>query len=314
VPEFEPLPLRAAELERFRWRCRQQLRPGLVGSHLTRRKGQSLEFRELVAYTPGDDLRYVDWQASARTGDEDALLVRSFLAEEQMTLVVSLDTRDSLWLPRALPKRQVAAWLAEAIATLVLRGRAGSDRVILHRLFGASANSLVELHGAAQAGQVRSVLQRLAATPSDEVPNLAHLIPKLPPAAVWMIVTDLYFSDPGAVLARQAAAASRGARWVIVVDLNSWPYEAGLAERERSGLIAGPQLERPVPFDQQVLSTAREASTQHKQRWLASAGRSKADIVWDWPVSLPSAALGREFFRHRFWHEPIIQQLFMRDA
>ncbi len=156
---LKPLPLSQAHLERFRLRTRRQHRATMVGGHQMRRKGQSLEFYDYRQYTPGDDVRHIDWRASARHGGRDELLIKNFAAEEHMALVISIDTRPSMFLPDAMSKLQVAAWIAEAVARITLRS---ADKVVLHRLFGKRNGSVDVLRGSGAMDRIRSTLERFA--------------------------------------------------------------------------------------------------------------------------------------------------------
>src|SRR6185436_2454785 len=136
----EALPVPSSQLDRFRLRLRQRDRGTVAGAHLIRQRGQSLEFREFRPYLPGDDIRHVDWRASARHHRQEELVIRTFEHEAQTRLVISIDTRASMRLPESAPKLQLALWLAEAIAYIA--GRSG-DSVALHALYGPGA--LIEL-------------------------------------------------------------------------------------------------------------------------------------------------------------------------
>lgn len=153
--KLEPLPISRALLESYRLASHRQKRPGLVGGHQMRRKGQSLEFYDYRPYMPGDDIRHVDWRASARHGGTDHLLVRTYVAEEHLTLIISLDTRESMFMPHLMPKAQITAWLAEAISWITLRS---ADRIILHRLFGKPAGSLEVLQGTTGLTRIHPIL------------------------------------------------------------------------------------------------------------------------------------------------------------
>jgi uncharacterized protein (DUF58 family) len=59
--------------------------PGLI---LSRRMGLGTEFFELSAYTPGDDLRRVNWKASAKLGQ---LVTNEFEGEQVTDVLVALD-------------------------------------------------------------------------------------------------------------------------------------------------------------------------------------------------------------------------------
>lgn len=280
-----------------------------------RRQGQSLEFRELAPYTLGDDIRHVDWLASARYGRPDDLLVRRFVAEEQLTVLISVDTRDTMELPQAMPKQQIALWLAEVVAWIALRS---DDRVILHRLFGGRGSSIVELRGSENLRTIRFVLRRFEIDPQPAPSaNLKELRPYLSPATVWLILTDFYFElDEQAVrLARQIAAAQDGWRWVILVDLNSWPHEkASLGEGVRR--IEGPGLlspESPYDITLENLQYIEEKIETHKLRFQKLIRGAGCDLVrWFWPAQeQPEPA---QFFRNTFLTDKVLQRLFMREA
>lgn len=66
---------------------------GVAGEVLGRGTGASLEFQDRRAYTPGDDLRHLDWRAYART---DQLLVRLYREEIAPRLEVLVDASRSM--------------------------------------------------------------------------------------------------------------------------------------------------------------------------------------------------------------------------
>ena len=79
----------------------------LAGNYHSVFKGQGLSFREVRAYTPGDDVRFIDWNVSARM---DEPFVKVFVEEREMTvmLVVDLSASETFGTVRA-PKARVAA-------------------------------------------------------------------------------------------------------------------------------------------------------------------------------------------------------------
>lgn len=312
--ELPPLPLKQGLLERYRLASRRKLRPDLLGGHLVRRKGQSLEFREYEHYMPGDDIRHVDWRASARYGMPEDLLVRSFVAEEQFTLVLSVDTRETMYLPDDLPKLHTAAWLAEAIGSVALKE---GDRVILHRLFGKGSGGATSLRGANNRARLRTLLNDMCTSPADEHTNLKVLQKWMPPTAVWVILTDLYFHTPEAAktLANRIARAHDGMRWVILVDLDSWPaerYRLGVGARRLEG--PGLDIQEPVyEIDEQALQAVEQRIRDHKRHFMEQAHASRCDLdVWHWPATEEIDT--ESFFKRRFLGDPILQRLFMRDA
>src|SRR5580700_10816238 len=94
MPPSELLdPAFVRELETLRRRMQVRARSGAGGDHLARRRGGSAEFLEHRPYAPGDDLRRIDWLASARTGQPVFKLFRS---EEDVVVRLFLDASQSL--------------------------------------------------------------------------------------------------------------------------------------------------------------------------------------------------------------------------
>jgi uncharacterized protein (DUF58 family) len=81
------------ELEVLRRRLEIRARSGASGEHVARRRGGSAEFQEHRPYSPGDDLRRIDWAAYARTGEP---VLKLFRAEEDVIVRVVLDASASL--------------------------------------------------------------------------------------------------------------------------------------------------------------------------------------------------------------------------
>ena len=65
----------------------------LQGERRSRRRGQSVEFADYRPYTPGDDLRFVDWNIYGRL---DRLFLKMFLEEEDLSLVIAIDASASM--------------------------------------------------------------------------------------------------------------------------------------------------------------------------------------------------------------------------
>lgn len=309
---MEGFPLTPGALEHYRLEARKRAPAGQVGAHLLRRKGQSLELRDHAQYRPGDDYRHIDWRASARLRRPWELLVRRFEAEEQLTLAISIDNRPSMALLPEAPKLRLACWLAYALVSIAA---ASGDRVLLHRLFGPAAGSLEAVRGPSAPARARRFLGALMERPAadDGAPDSKTLQRNLPPAAVWLIVTDLYFADPGARLARTVAAAQRGLTWVILLDLDNWPQERqalGLGARRIEGPgLAGRRLE--VEIDERRAAEIRRRIDAHKAAFLERTRRGGLDALhWRWPEEKDVDLA--ELFVERFNGDPVFRRLFRR--
>jgi uncharacterized protein (DUF58 family) len=65
----------------------------LQGERRSRRRGQSIEFADFRPYVHGDDLRFVDWNIFGRL---DRLFLKMFLEEEDLSLILAVDTSASM--------------------------------------------------------------------------------------------------------------------------------------------------------------------------------------------------------------------------
>lgn len=60
----------------------------ITGTYSSVFKGQGLSFREVRAYLPGDDVRWIDWNVSARMNEP---FVKVFVEEREMTVMLVVD-------------------------------------------------------------------------------------------------------------------------------------------------------------------------------------------------------------------------------
>lgn len=64
----------------------------LTGNYLSSFKGQGIEFAEVRPYEPGDDVRWIDWNVTARTGEPH---IKRYVEERQLTMILALDMSGS---------------------------------------------------------------------------------------------------------------------------------------------------------------------------------------------------------------------------
>lgn len=81
---------------------------------------RSMEFDDLRAYVPGDDVRDIDWKASARSG---SVLVKRFVSEKHHKILFVADAgrNMSALAPSGEDKRDVAAHIMGAVGLIALR-------------------------------------------------------------------------------------------------------------------------------------------------------------------------------------------------
>ncbi len=96
----------------------------LAGSYQSMFKGQGIAFSEVRAYEPGDDVRKIDWNVTARTGEPH---IKLFSEERELTVMLLIDMSASLSLgSQEYDKRNLVARLA---ATFAFSAIANNDRV-----------------------------------------------------------------------------------------------------------------------------------------------------------------------------------------
>lgn len=96
----------------------------LSGNYQSVFRGQGVVFREVRPYQPGDDVRQIDWNVSARTGET---FVKLFTEEREMTVMLLVDVSASeAFGTRRATKSRLAAEVAALLAFSAIRG---GDRV-----------------------------------------------------------------------------------------------------------------------------------------------------------------------------------------
>ncbi len=96
----------------------------LSGTYKSSFKGQGLAFREVRPYQPGDDIRTIDWNVSARMNDT---FVKVFTEEREMTVMIAVDLSASeRFGTQRAPKARVASEVAALLAFSAIRN---NDRV-----------------------------------------------------------------------------------------------------------------------------------------------------------------------------------------
>jgi len=96
----------------------------LAGGYHSVFKGQGMEFDEVRAYQPGDDIRTIDWNVTARTGDP---YVKRYVEEREITVFFLVDlSKSGSFGSREKLKNEVAA---EFCALLAFSAIKNNDKV-----------------------------------------------------------------------------------------------------------------------------------------------------------------------------------------
>ncbi len=107
------------KIQRFHFKTRRLASDLFAGQYVSAFKGRGIEFAEVREYQPGDDVRTIDWNVSARSGRP---FVKVFHEERELTVMLLLDLSGShLFGTRNRFKRELLAEVAGMLAFLAIR-------------------------------------------------------------------------------------------------------------------------------------------------------------------------------------------------
>jgi uncharacterized protein (DUF58 family) len=155
-------------------------------------RGQGMEFDEVREYQPGDDVRFIDWNVTARTG---VPFIKKFREEREMTVLLVVDASPSLRFGSgAQTKSELTAEVAAVIAFSAI---ANQDKVGL--LFFTDE---VERYIAPQKGRghvLRLIRELLSFRPERSGSGLAaaleRVVRTLKRRAVVFVISDFWMQD-----------------------------------------------------------------------------------------------------------------------
>lgn len=154
----------------------------------TRKTGSGIEFADHRDYSPGDDLRYLDWNIYGRL---DRLLLRLFEEEEDLHIYVLVDTSASMGFGDPV-KLQYAMQLAAAIAYV---GLASLDRVSLLAVADRVVGRLAPARGKGRIFKVFDFLRGLELAGETDLETACRaFVAQNKRRGIVVLLSDLY--DP----------------------------------------------------------------------------------------------------------------------
>ena len=76
------------EIKKLELFAKRQVSSSMMGGYRSAFRGQGMEFDEIRNYTPGDDVRPINWKVTARVGEPH---VNVFKEERQLNVMVLVD-------------------------------------------------------------------------------------------------------------------------------------------------------------------------------------------------------------------------------
>ncbi|HET8569899.1 MAG TPA: DUF58 domain-containing protein [Candidatus Limnocylindria bacterium] len=120
VPTAEPVPAEVLrKIRQVEIKARILADELLLGSYRSVFRGWGLDFEEVREYEPGDDIRSIDWNVTARMGTP---YIKKFREERELTVFLLVDVSSSSWFgTAATTKRELAIDVAALLAFAAIR-------------------------------------------------------------------------------------------------------------------------------------------------------------------------------------------------
>ncbi len=187
-------PRTLAKLKGLHLRAQHIVEGYVAGLHRSPYHGFSIEFAEHREYSPGDDLRYVDWKVFGRT---DKFYLKQYEDETNLICYLVLDVSESMTYrgdAAALSKLEYAQCVASALAWLVLQQQDAAGLVTFDsqiRTLLRPAGSPLQLQQMMQAMELAQPGKKTAAGPIFH-----ELAERLKKRGVVIILSDFFDNVP----------------------------------------------------------------------------------------------------------------------
>ena len=195
-----------------------------VGERMAREAGQSVEFHDFRQYQPGDELRYVDWRAYARTG---RLYTRLHQAERTLRLHLLLDDSASMQL---YGKASFMSSLAQLLVYLAQRDAVSQ----VHSFRGGQSRPALGLKAVADSWEfverVVSASEGASIQPVRGIRDFATRGSTRQGSALVLVLSDLLDPDPLRPALTALRARGFDVSFIQLLSETDLNPEAGLLE------------------------------------------------------------------------------------
>lgn len=178
---------RLRKIRQIEIRTRRLVADSLAGQYHSAFKGSGMDFDEVREYQPGDEVRTIDWNVTARMNHP---FVKKFREERELTVMLLVDlSRSGLFASGEVSKREVSAWLASMLAFSAIRNQ---DRVGLVLFSEVVEHYLPPRKGRRHVLRVvRDILCREPRYPGTSVNDALEFVRRMAPGrSVVVVVSD----------------------------------------------------------------------------------------------------------------------------
>ena len=181
-----------ARVRKLELKARRLVRESFSGEYLSSFRGQGLDFDDFREYQHGDEVRFIDWNVTARMNTP---FVRKFREERELSVVIAVDVSGSAdYGSVSLSKREVAA---ETAAVLGFSALHNGDKVGLLIFADAPILFIPPEKGSRHLlRMIREILVAKADQPGTSVAEACDfLVRTLRRKSLIFLISD-FFSDP----------------------------------------------------------------------------------------------------------------------
>ncbi|GIP36680.1 DUF58 domain-containing protein [Paenibacillus sp. J2TS4] len=202
-------------LERSSLWAKGRIRGTMQGKRRSKQMGSSLDFADYRLYTPGDDIRQLDWNAYGRTGKP---FIKLYMDEQELQVSLYVDGSASMSFAassRGVNKYLYARQLAGCVGYAAL---CGYDRVGIGMFSNQLYARLPMMRGKASARRLFNFLAQTEARGTGDITALCHpsALPRRP-GMCWVFSDFLYETGVEQALSSLLAAQQE----VVVVQVLS---------------------------------------------------------------------------------------------
>lgn len=268
-----------SKIKQIEIRTRRLVNDSFAGEYHSVFKGQGMEFDEVRPYTPGDEIRTIDWNVTARTGHP---YVKRYVEERELTVMLVVDASGSGdFGTEGQFKRELAAELASVLSFSATNNK---DKVGL-LIF----TDRIELYIPPRKGRkhiLRLIRELLAFEPEGHGTDIRQALDTinqiLKRRSIIFLISD-FIDDP--LNYKQQLYMANRKHDVIAVDLND-PLETDIAnvglltlEDAETGELVWVDTSSPLWRKQFVEENTQFLQEKHKV--LANAGVDVVNINTD---------------------------------
>jgi len=256
------------KVRRIEISTRRLVDEGVAGEYHSVFKGRGMEFSEVRPYQPGDDIRSIDWNVTARMGTP---FVKQYVESRDLTVFVVVDVSGSQnFGSRTILKREQAAEIAALLSFAALRNqdRVGaaliSDRLELFLPPRRSRTHVLRV--------VREILSRQGHGETDLDAAMPAVLRNLKQRSVLFLISDFVntqYSD--------ALKAAKGRHDVVTIQVSDprdreipsvGPIPIRDSETGRVAVLAGKRWasayqEQRIAQHEALLQWTRKLSIDH---------------------------------------------------